>query len=69
MKVQAFGIEDGKWVACAVENGGGVFRMPIPPGPMGQQLVKLVTTAGTVVHLELEQDDDGMKIKSISAVA
>lgn len=72
MEVQAFAIEaieNQDFIVCAVENGGGVFRMPLPMGKQGESLKALINDNKASVRLRLEKNYDGsMNIVSISAV-
>ena len=74
MKVHASAIEtreNVKYIVCAVENGGGMFRMPLPDGEQGKSIESMVNLEGSVVHLELDKDsnDSTWKIVAVSAVA
>lgn len=73
LKVRAQGIElhDGKkYIVCAIENGGGMFRTPLPDDKQGESIEQMVNEPQSVVHLTIEQDEmHDMKIVAISAIA
>lgn len=48
-------IEQKKYVSSALENGGGVFRIPLPDGELGKELEEKLSKPGMAYSLQVDE--------------